>query len=185
MEITNSLLVAMMFIMILSMGIGNLLTGASVLFANRAQVRFHWLPMIWMFLLLLYHFDLFWQTLMILENDNWTFGGFLYVVIGPTLLYLAVGIILFSPDESKTTDSMAHYHDVARFFFLLLALVMIWEVCIDFLFGDGATISTMWSGATLVLFLLLAFSKNRQAHAILTSLALLLTGAFYVWRAFV
>ena len=41
-EITNSLLVAIMFITVLSIGVGALLPSLASIFDQRSEVRFHW-----------------------------------------------------------------------------------------------------------------------------------------------
>ncbi len=90
MDVTSSLLVAMMFVMVLSIGIGNILMGLSALLNQRSPREIDWLPTSWVLLLLLQHLHMFWHTITILKAEEWGFGGFLYVVTGPILLFLVL-----------------------------------------------------------------------------------------------
>ena len=50
MDVSSSLLVALMFVMVLSIGIGNLLMGLSSLLNERSPREFDWLPTSWLLL---------------------------------------------------------------------------------------------------------------------------------------
>ena len=94
MDITQSLLVAMMFIILLSLGIGNILMGLAASLQHRVQLQTHWIPTSWHVLLLLEMFDLFWHTLDVLAVENWAFVAFVYITTGPILLFLATSLML-------------------------------------------------------------------------------------------
>jgi hypothetical protein len=57
MEVTNALLVAMMFVMILSIGIGNILLSLPPLIDRDSGPPIHWIPVSWLVLLLLRHVE--------------------------------------------------------------------------------------------------------------------------------
>jgi hypothetical protein len=184
MDVSSSLLVAMMFVMVLSIGIGNLLMGLSSLLNERAPREFDWLPTSWLLLMLLQHLSLFWYTLDIIEVDDWGFGGFLYIVSGPTLLFLAASLLLADPALSGPSEPRSHYFRVAGKFFSILALLMLWMIGADFVLGTGFTRASFWNAAFLVLFAVLARSQAPGHHSALTVATWVLTVSLLVFRSF-
>lgn len=163
MEVTNGLLVAMMFIMVLSIGIGNILMSLPPLVDRRVEVSIGRIHLAWLALLLLLHLNLFWQVLMLLDIETWSFAGFLYIVSGPTLLLLGTSMLL--PDPSRSSeDPTAEFIQSARRSFILLALVMAWQMGFDLLFGAGIGLVSLWNGVAMALFMVLAWSGSRGAH---------------------
>ncbi len=168
MDVTSSLLVAMMFVMVLSIGIGNILMGLSSLLNQSSPREIDWLPTSWLLLLLLQHLHMFWHTLTILEAEQWEFDGFLYVVSGPILLFLATSLLLADPVGAGPGEPRAHYFRVAPRFFSLLAVLMLWMIGVDFVLGTGFTPAGLWNAVLLVLFLVLARSQGLRLHATAT-----------------
>ncbi len=170
MEVTNGLLVAMMFIMVLSIGIGNLLMALPPLLDGRRRLGIARVHLAWLILLLLMHLNLFWQVLFILDQEEWDFAGFLYAVTGPILLLLATSVLL--PDPARPVDDpTASYLEASRPAFGLLSLVMAWLVGMDLLFGGGLHGASIWNLAALVLLAALALSSSGRLHAAGAALA--------------
>ncbi len=174
------LLVAFMFIMILSFGIANILTGLSDLADRRAHLAIHWLPFGWLLLLLLIHFGMFWDTLDILLVEDWDFIGFLYVNFGPILLYVATGTVLPRESGEGASGPREHYFRVAPLFFLLLSLGLLWGLGIDFILQDGLEASSVWTIAGIPILVLLALNRKASVHAGGTLLFAILMLSFYV-----
>ena len=76
MDNPTTLLVAIMYVMIISIGLSNLLMVISELAGGRKPLpdRIH---LSWLLLLLFTYFGHFWQTTEILDIDNWKFLGFI------------------------------------------------------------------------------------------------------------
>ena len=184
MEVSSSLLVAMMFVMVLSIGIGNILMGLSSLLSQRSPREIDWLPTSWVLLLLLQHLNMFWHTLTILEAEEWGFGGFLYVVTGPILLFLATSLLLADPVYAGPSDAREHYFRVARRFFSIMAVLMLWMVGADFVLGKGFTAAGGWNAAAMPLLLALATSQRRSLHAVATGVAWALSLSLLALRGF-
>jgi hypothetical protein len=57
------------------------------------------------------------------NHQPWTFFLFIFVLISPTILYLA-SIVLFPPESSldESVDYKTHYYSSHRAFFVLFAL---------------------------------------------------------------
>ena len=70
MEITNALLVAVMFIILITTGIGNIIVGLAVLVDKRTPVKADTVHTSWVLLLLLIHFIMFWHVLDILSIEE-------------------------------------------------------------------------------------------------------------------
>ena len=183
MDVSSSLLVAMMFVMVLSIGIGNILMGLSSLLNQRSPREIDWLPTSWVLLLLLQHLHLFWHTLTILEQEQWGFGGFLYVVMGPIFLLLATSLLLADPVYSGPADAREHYFRVGTRFFSIMALFMLWMIGVDFVLGSGLTAAGLWNAVFAVVFLVLANSKAPRLHITATGLTWALSLSLMFSRA--
>ena len=173
MEISNALLVAMMFIVLLTTSICNILMALAATVDKRSPVRANAMHTGWVILLLLIHFNLFWHVLDILTVEEWKFLEFLYIEAGAINIFLATYVLL--PDASiNTMDVRGHYFDVRRQFFGLLGLMMIWTVGVDLLFGDGFTSAHGLNLVGLVLFIIMASSSKIWVHRIGTGVAWIL-----------
>ena len=182
MEVTNALLVALLFITILTIGIGNVLIAIGTIVDRRSILQLDWILGSWIIILLLLHLDLFWLTLTILEIENWGFGGFVYTVLGPMLLFIASHLLVSSPEPDVPGYSRSHYLAIERRFFAVLSLAMIWEVGLDATIGDGLTSESIWSLAGFVLFAFLAATRNERVHAAGTALAWVLLLILFALR---
>jgi hypothetical protein len=169
MDITNALLVAIMFVILLSLGIGNVLTAIVTVVDRRTPLRIDWFHASWMLLLLLVALNLFWHTLMLLEQEDWQFAAFLYVVAGPILLFFASGLLL--PSDAEGTDLREHYLAVSPQLFGAIALLQLWVIGVDLLLGQGFTAGGALNVIALAIVLMLALSKRTGIHAAGTALA--------------
>ncbi len=100
----NTMLVALMFVTILSMGIGNILGTMADIFNHATSARRDRVHVGWIVFLLLVHFNLFWYTKAILDVEVWRFGGFLMAMAGPVLIFFATNILLTDPPEEDPVD---------------------------------------------------------------------------------
>ncbi len=164
MEISSSLLVAIMFIIILSMGIGHILVAAAAMVDRRVARRIDALHVNWTLILLLIYFNFFWHTLDLLATEDWVFASFLYMMAGAILIYFATCVLLPNMPADESLDLRAFYFEVSRQFFLLLALLQAWIIGVDFLLGTGFTSAGVVTLVTLLLALLLATSRKITVH---------------------
>ena len=173
-EISSSLLVAMMFIVLLTIGIGNILMSLASMVDRRSPLTASRLHISWIVLLLLMYFGVFWHTLDILAFEEWEFGGFLYIILGPVLILFASQILL--PDPAHATgDVDENYMGVSRPFFLFLAASQLWTNGVDVILRDGLTRAGLLNGVAVVIALILAFSGSRTVHVL---------GAIAMWLLF-
>lgn len=170
MEVTNALLVAMMFIVLLTMGIGNIIVALAAIVDRRSPVKADTIHTSWVVLLLLIHFNLFWHVLDILSVDEWAFLDFLYIVAGAVAIFFATQVLL--PDASgETTDVREHYFDSHTRFFGLLGLLMIWSVGVDFLLGNGWTSEGGVNVVGFLIFAVMASTSQARVHRVGTIVA--------------
>lgn len=167
-EISSALLVAMMFVVLLSIGIGNILMSLATMVDRRSAVTASRMHISWIILLLLVYFSLFWHTLDVLSVEEWTFGQFLYVMLGPVLILFASQVLLPQPSGSDVGDLNERYFEVNRSFFFFLAASQIWVNGVDLILKDGLTRAGAINGVAAIIALTLAFSRNRTVHLILT-----------------
>ena len=170
MDASQNLLIAMMYVTVLSICIGNILMGLASVMQRGSDIAIHWLPLTWVLLLLLLTLDLFWQTLVILEVEKWGFGQFIFIISGPVLLLFATSLML--PDSARATDGdyRAHYFGIASRFFGLMAALMAWMVGVDFVFGGGMELTTWLNIAEGGLLAVVATSTQARVHQVVTLL---------------
>ncbi len=182
MEVSTSLLVALMYVTILSLGIGNVLGALAEIVRKGRDTQLDPVHIVWIALLLGAHFNLFWHTLDLLIVERWSFTGFLYVISGPVLIFFCTGILVAEPSDSPDVGARAHYFRVSGRFFLLFALLQIWIVGVDIVLGRGFTSAGAFNAGIFALVLVLAFWRNYRAHIIGTAVVAFIFLAVTVLR---
>jgi hypothetical protein len=163
MENTNSLLVALMFVTILTVGIVNLITVIASVREKSSKQDADRAAFGWIVFLLLIHLHIFWQALMILEQEQWAFTEFLFVITGPVLLLYTSRILIVSRDDADISIySQAHFNEVRREFFISLSLLMLWALGLEFFFGNGAGTDAAVDLAVFAVFALLAVTAKQE-----------------------
>jgi hypothetical protein len=175
MDNPTTLLVAIMFVTILAMAIGNILMTCAEIAGGLRHPMPERLQLSWIFLMLFALLSLFWQTTILLEVDEWLFVEFLYVMAGPMVLLFATSVITAPAQDGQSGESHSHYFGLCRRFFVMLALHEAWILGLDYWYGDLSALSFI-SAALLLLLLLLAVSRSLRVH---------IAGASLVWSAYI
>jgi len=134
----------------------------------------------WTVLLLLVYLELFWHTLDLLNVEEWAFGGFLYVILGPMLLFFATNVLLPGASVPEGVSAREHYLASSARFFWLLALVQVWIIGVDQLLGSGFTAATALTAGAALLAVILASTRRVSVHAVGTALAAVLFVASFI-----
>lgn len=117
--------VSVIIAVVLALCIGQLLLGVSALVKARLRVSAFLPHTIWialLFLLVLQHWWAQWDF----RGVDWTYATFLYVVLGPTLLFLAVSLLVPETSGDAPIDVRNHFLGVRRLFMLvMLAFVLV------------------------------------------------------------
>jgi hypothetical protein len=169
MELSSALLVAIMFVVLLSIGIGNILMSLAAMVDRRSPLTASPLHISWIVLLLLLYFGFFWHTRDILSVEDWHFGEFLYVMLGPVFILFASQVLLPDPSHADTGAADENYWSVCRPFFFFLAGSQLWVNGVDLILSDGLTRAGGLNGLAAVFALVLAFSRNRTVHVLVAT----------------
>jgi len=117
--------ISVIIAVVLALCLGQLLLGISALVKARLRVRAFLPHTIWiglLFLLVLQHWWAQWDF----RGVEWTYPSFLYVVLGPTLLFLAVSLLIPETAGHEPIDLRSHFLGVKRLFMLvMLAFVLV------------------------------------------------------------
>lgn len=110
---------------ILALGMTRVLGGVGEMLQARSHRRIYWVHVLWIINLFLYLVIAWWIFYRWRNQHPWTFLLFVFVLISPTLLYLA-SLLLFprESDVDRAIDYKTHYYANHRAFFVLFALFM-------------------------------------------------------------
>lgn len=174
----NTMLVALMFVTIISMGIGNILGTMADIFNHATAARRGRIHVAWIILLLVIHFNLFWHTKAILDVAEWTFGGFLMAMAGPVLIFLATSILLTNPPDEDPVDLQKFFVRLSRRFFVVFAFTQAWVILAGYAMSGKFIATDLVNVAYLILAVILAISKlhRMQLAGVVTAWALGLVG---------
>jgi hypothetical protein len=114
--------------------------------------------------------------------ENLEFGGFLYIITGPILIFFATSVILPGAWLADSNGMRKHYFKVSRRFFVILALLQLWDIGLETMLGKGFTGEAILSVATLALALAMMSSQRATLHVLGTIIAWLLFLTFLILR---
>jgi len=99
------------------------LGGVGDMLQARSRHRIYWVHVVWIVNLFLFLVIAWWIFYRWRDQQPWNFYLFLFVLISPTVLYLA-SLLLFPREGNVDTaiDYKAHYYANHRAFFILFAL---------------------------------------------------------------
>jgi hypothetical protein len=115
---------AVLISIILGLGITQLLTGVGRWIEQRSVLRGYSPAMIWAGILLLVHVQTWWSMFGLRFVTEWTFVRFAVVLLQPIVLYLLATIVL-PTERGPVLDLRVNYRDQRRWFFGLLAFLLV------------------------------------------------------------
>jgi hypothetical protein len=150
-----------------------ILQGVGRLLEARTRVRLYWVHLVFTRIILVGHFQFWWLFWSSRQVEAWSFFPFLFLLIQPIILYL-IATLCF-PDFSGTgkIDLKEFYYRNHRWFFGLLALLMLLIILRDILFRSVPWISqgNAVTGGVLLIGVVGTASRKPWIHAILALLA--------------
>jgi hypothetical protein len=165
--------VAVIVAVIIGLGVTQILQGVGGLLEARTRVRLYWVHLVFTGIILVGHLQFWWLFWSSRQVEAWSFFPFLFLLIQPVILYL-ISTLCF-PDFSGTgkIDLKEFYYRNHRWFFGLLALLMLLIILRDVLFRSVPLISqgNAVTGCVLLIGLAGAISRKPWIHAILAVLA--------------
>ena len=163
MDNINTLLVAFMFITILTLGIAGVLSELAEVVRRVDRRDRDPLLIGWTLLLLFGYFTLFWHTADITLVDHWGFWLFLFAETGPVLLLFATQIMLGAL-AADPADEAASAHRQGRFF-VIFGLLQVWSIAAELVVGGGFSVGSALDIVVLLTCVALVTSRSRQLHA--------------------
>src|SRR5438477_6678761 len=108
---------------VLALGMTRVLAGVGEMLQARSRRRLYWVHAVWVANLFLYLVVAWWLFYRWRNQQQWTFFLFIFVLISPTILYLA-SIVLFPPVSSldEFVNFKTHYYSIKRALFFLFAI---------------------------------------------------------------
>lgn len=155
---------------ILALGMTRVLAGVGEMLQARSRRRIYWVHAVWIVNLFLYLVVAWWIFYRWRNQQPWTFLLFLFVLISPTILYLA-SLLLFprEGDVDESIDYKTHYYANHRAFFILFGLFTPVDIVDSLLKGVPHFLSLgpqyIISGALYLLgFTTAAITRNERYH---------------------
>ena len=113
------------------LGIVRLLTALSEYIKKRTNlnIQYYWVHTLSIVFQLLVHLLVWWLFVGLHEIGNLNFLSYLYMLIGPTLLFLSTTLMI--PDIKDESISLrSEYYSIRKVFFSLLATFYLWAIFI-------------------------------------------------------
>ena len=131
---------------------------------------YYWVHIVWVIMVFAFHLAAWWNIWGMKDGLRFSYLWFLYLLLGPTALYLSARVLVPRTGGAESVDLKHHYYGVHRLFFSLVAVFVGWPVVIG-LFGTGTAtwISTFQHSLLLVPVIALAIFGNRRLHEAMTA----------------
>jgi hypothetical protein len=155
---------------IIALGMTRVLAGVGEMLQARAQHRIYWVHATWIVNLFVCLVVTWWIFYRWRNQQSWTFYLFVFVLISPTIMYLA-SMLLFPREGSgdESIDYKAHYYANHRAFFAIFSLFAVIDVADTLLKGipHFLALGTPYIISSLLYFvgmLTAAITKNERCH---------------------
>ena len=121
---------------ILALGMTRVLAGVGEMLQARRDRRIYWVHVIWIVNLFIYLVVAWWIFYRWRNQQSWNFYLFVFVLISPTILYLA-SMLLFPRESSvdELVDYKTHYYANHRAFFAIFSMFTVVDVADTLLKG--------------------------------------------------
>ncbi len=186
MEITNDIwpFVIALAAVVNGLGIVRLIGGLGEYLKNHStlDVKHYWVYTLLAVFQLLAHLLLWWSILGLRAAGNINFLSYLYLLIGPTLLYLGTSLII--PDiKDKSIDLRLEYYKFRKAFFSILAAFCLWGIFVWPVFGHSFAPTVPLIVVWLLTSMVLIITENPKTHATLVTVNLIVYMAFIMFFA--
>ena len=113
------------------LGVVRLLSACSVFLRHRnsAVIAHFWVYYVLAVFQLMIHVLLWWSIVGLREAGEVNFLRFLYLLVGPTLLFLATSVLI-TEIEGEEVDLRTQYLDVCKDYYTILSVFWLWVIFI-------------------------------------------------------
>jgi len=121
---------------ILALGMTRVLAGVGEMLQARMHRRIYWVHVVWIANLFIYLVVAWWIFYRWRNQQEWTFYLFVFVLISPTILFLA-SMLLFPREGSidESVDYKTHYYENHRAFFVIFSMFTVVDIADTLLKG--------------------------------------------------
>src|SRR5439155_10288325 len=121
---------------VLALGMTRVLAGVGEMMQARMHRGIYWVHVIWIVNLFIYLIVAWWIFYRWRNQQEWTFYLFVFVLISPTILYLA-SMLLFPREGSieNSVDYKTHYYANHRAFFAIFSMFTVVDIADTLLKG--------------------------------------------------
>jgi len=132
---------------------------------DSVQVQHYWVYNLLAVIQFLTHVLLWWSMWGVHEG-TFNFVRYLYLLTGPTLLYLGTSILVPDIDE-QTIDGRSIYQGLRKFYFSISIFLWIWLILVWPVFKGVVAPTTWLFSILLAIAVVLRFSDDSRVHAVL------------------
>ena len=153
------------------LGIVRLLTGLSDYLKNHTtlktlNIQHYWVYTLLIVFQLLIHLLLWWSLIGLYKVGNLNFLSYLYLLIGPSLLYLGTSILI--PDTKIDSINLrSEYYSIRKTYYSILSAFYLWVVFIWPVFGHSFAPTAPLVCIFLLIALTLRVTDQPKIHAAL------------------
>ncbi len=137
------------------------------------KVNFYWVHSLLILFQLLTHVLLWWALIGLREINSINFLQYLYMLIGPLLLFLATSLLIPDFTDDKV-DLRAAYWRSYKPYYSILTIFWTWAILIWPVFGFPFAPTWKLISCWLTIMIILRFTENAKVHALLVSVNWLL-----------
>lgn len=142
------------------------------------EIQQYWVYSLLVLFQLLVHLLLWWAIIGLRELSSINFLNYLYLLVGPTLLFLGTSLVL--PDLAEEShDLRTIYYGFRKTYFTILAAFCVWAILLWPAFGYSFSPTAPLIAITLFIALILLMTDNPKIHATLM-LANLVVYIFFI-----
>ena len=128
------------------------------------EIKHYWVFNLFASLQLLVHILLWWSMWGIRGAPNFNFLIYLFLLSGPTLIYLATSVLI--PDTTeRSIDIKETYYSIRRSYFTLMSLTWLWAILLRPLLSGTLAPSTPIFLLFLILAVVSRITGNAKLHA--------------------
>ena len=161
------------------LGIVRIVGGLGEFIRRRHSLQIDFSPIYFMLVVfqLLTHVLLWWSLIGLRDISSINFLQFLYLVIGPILLYLSTNILV--PDfDGPNLDMRKEYWRSYKAYYAMLSVFWAWALFVWPVFGYPLAPTWKFAACWLAISAILRFTDNEKAHIVLASAIWLLMVLF-------